>query len=181
MGVTAWGRVVTVSVPGPREGETLLRSEGGLAPLRVAGRSDWTSTTGACELTATSYSSMWELCFTGMQEAWLYSNDEGGHFRRFWWPFQTAGTDFDAVSNDVAYRYTGPVSTPRPSELELTTNGGASFTPIAHLPFASEMTFLNIRHGYLIGSTTAKASNGGLLQTFDGGHSWTEVVFESAT
>lgn len=62
MGVTAWGREVTVSVRGPGEGETLLRSDGGLAPLRVAGRSDWSSTNGACELAATSYLSIWEMC-----------------------------------------------------------------------------------------------------------------------
>jgi hypothetical protein len=179
MGVTAWGREVTVSVPGPRQGETVLRSEGGLAPLRVLGRSGWTSANGACELTATSYSSMWELCFGGMRETWLYSNDGGGHFRRFWWPFQTAGTDFDPVSKDVAFRYIGGVATPRPSELELTTNGGVSFAPI-HQLLAGEMAFLTIRHGYMIGSTTVKASNSGLIQTFDGGHTWHKVLFERA-
>ena len=86
----------------------------------------------------------------------------------------------DPVSGEIAFGYTG-IELPRPSELELTTNGGASFIPIAHLPFAGEMTFLTVRHGYMIGSTIAKASNSGLIQTFDGGHTWHKVVFESAT
>lgn len=180
LGVTAWGREVTVSVLGPGEGETLLRSEGGAAPLRVAGRSAWSGANGACILTATSYLSIWELCPGGMREVWLYSNDGGGHFRRFWWPFQTGGTAFDPVSGDVAFRYTGPVAAPQPSELELTTNGGGGFTPVAYLPHAGVMAFLTIRHGYMIGSTTAGASNRGLIQTFDGGHTWHKVVFRRA-
>ena len=105
-----------------------------------------------------------------MTEGWFYSSDGGRHFKQFWQPFQTGGTNIDPVSGDVAFRYTGGVCPSLPSELEVTTNGGASFTPVAHLPFAGEMAFLTVQHGYMIGSATAKASASGLIQTFDGGH-----------
>jgi hypothetical protein len=181
LGLTAWGREVTVQTPWlGHAGETLLRSFGGRAPLRVVSHDpEIGSVTGACDLTATSASSMWAICGTGMMEAWLYSSDGGDHFKRFWWPFGTAGVVLDPVSGRVAFRYTG-IELPRPSELELTTNGGTSFIPIAHLGVVA-MAFQNRLKGYVVGATNLRGNNPELLQTSDGGHSWHKVVFESST
>jgi hypothetical protein len=96
--------------------------------------------------------------------------------RRFWWPFGTAGVDLDPVSGNVAFRYTG-VELPRKYELELTTNGGVSFTPIDHLSIV-QIAFLNRWKGYVVGATNG-ARNEELFQTSDGGHSWGRVKFGS--
>jgi hypothetical protein len=85
----------------------------------------------------------------------------------------------DPVSGRVAFRYTG-IELPRPSELELTTNGGTSFIPIAHLGVVA-MAFQNRLKGYVVGATNLRGNNPELLQTSDGGHSWHKVVFESST
>lgn len=180
--VTAWGREVSVSVPWFTQrglGQTILRSFEGLAPLRVAGRSKWSSTLGASELIASSSSSIWEIGPTGMEQAFLYSNDAGGHFRLFW---QDAGTTLDPVSGGVAYRYTADYLLPRSlqGELALTTNGGASFIAVDHLAVL-QMAFVNRWDGYVVGATNAQGNNPDLLQTSDGGRSWHKVVPEIAT
>jgi hypothetical protein len=180
LGLTAWGREVTVQTPWlGHAGEILLRSVGGRAPLSVVSHDSVVSVTGACDLTATSASSMWAFCPTGMQEAWLYSNDGGDHFKPFWWPFGTAGVELDPVSGSIAFRYTG-ISLPRQSELEVTTNGGASFVPIYNLGVI-QMAFLNRWKGYVAGGMNGIGNNAKLLLTSDGGHSWHKVVFGSAT
>jgi hypothetical protein len=115
-----------------------------------------------------------------MEQAFLYSNDGGGHFRMFW---HAPGTTLVPVSDGVAYRCTPSYALPKSlqNELAITTNGGASFTPVDHLPFAGGWAFLSVQHGYVIEDKNYASNNTELLQTSDGGHSWSKIVFESAT
>jgi hypothetical protein len=174
IGLTAWGGLVTVQTP-----TTLLRSVGGRAPWQViAHDSDMFSVTGGCGLTASSSSSMWAICSTGMMAAWFHSSDGGSHFKQFWWPMGTAGTDLDPVSGNLAFRYTG-IELPRPGELQRTTNGGVTFLSIRHLPFtALHLEFLDAQHGYVLVSTGSVPGAGPfeVLQTSDGGHTWSRVL-----
>lgn len=166
---------------------TLLRSLGGMAPLQVVAQEpafSSSSTTGACSLVATSLSSLWAVCPMAMHVGWFHSGDAGRHFKQFWYPWGTIGADLDPVSGNLAFRYTG-VELPRPGQLQRTTNGGTTFVSIGHPPFNTETTsqvaFLNADSGYILGSPTTALGSEELLQTSDGGHSWSKVLFGHAT
>jgi len=186
IGLAAVGAYVNLLVPTQTGQQMLLRSLGGMAPFQVVAHEPafFVAVRGACDLTATSWSSLWAVCPTGMKVAWFHSSDGGRHFRQFWYPFGTAGVTLDPVSGNLAFRYTG-VELPSPGQLQRTTNGGTTFVSISHLPFNTgttpQVAFLNADSGYILRSPTTALGDGELLQTSDGGRRWSKVLFERAT
>lgn len=181
IGLAASGGQVSLLVPNEAMGETLLASTRGASPLRVVSHeSALISVQGGCDLTATSPSSLWAMCPTGMLVAWLHSGDGGLHFQRVWNPAGTLGATLDPVSGSLALRYTGLIPG-KQGELELTEDGGGTWSAVSHLPFAPgirvELAFSDAESGYALGSSSSSLAGQELLETSDGGHSWSKLQF----
>jgi hypothetical protein len=138
----------------------------------------------ACALSAMPNEVVWAECPTGMLVSWWRSADGGRHFTDIWTTSGTGGGDLDPVSGAVAYRYTG-IGPRSPRALELTTDGGARFSPLATLPFdpgsRTQLLFISTTQGYAVGSGTslsggsAENETPALLYTGDGGRHWRTV------
>lgn len=181
IGLAVSGPYVTLLVPTRAVGDTLLRSSGGESPLRVVARQPvLIAVQGACDLTATSPSSLWAMCPTGMLVGWFHSGDGGHSFMKVWVSAGTIGATLDPVSGAIAFRYTGLIPKEQ-DQLQLTRNGGLSFSTIGRLPFAPgirvELGFLNAQSGYALGSVNSSLKGQELLRTSDGGRHWTRVRF----
>jgi hypothetical protein len=136
---------------------------------------------GVALMTATT---AWVTCPTGMMVSWFRTTDGGHHFTAWWETAGTGGDAFDPLSATAAYRYTGDVGPGTPHLLERTTDGGATFRSVAHLPFSGgsqvEIAFLDEDHGYVLGWESrpgdVEAGHMAVLFTATGGRHW-QVVF----
>jgi photosystem II stability/assembly factor-like uncharacterized protein len=109
-----------------------------------------------------------------MMQSYLRSPDAGRHFQALWSASGTIGASYDALSGDIAYRYLGAQS----QLLQRTTDGGQQFVTVARLVSAgvNQLVFTNVEDGFalsLVGTNNVST----LLQTLDGGTSWTTVRF----
>jgi photosystem II stability/assembly factor-like uncharacterized protein len=121
---------------------------------------------------------VWAECPTGMMVSWFRSTDGGAHFTHWWETSGTGGNSFDPLSATVAYRYTG-IGPGAAYQLQLTTNGGASFTTLGRL-FQGEgstpdFAFSDEEHGYALSPNGPAKRGFQLLYTNDGGRQWRTV------
>lgn len=163
----------------------ILKSVDGNAPFQRLAAPALISVT-ACDLQPMSTRTTWAECPTGMLVSWFRSVDGGHHFTQWWETSGTGGSSFDPLSATVAFRYTG-IGPAAPATLQVTTNGGATFTDLHHFAFGSGMTaefaFCDIRHGYALGSYNSKRGSpprSVVLYTADGGRHWRTVLGGSA-
>lgn len=135
-----------------------------------------------CDMALMTTSTAWVSCPTGMMVSWLRTTDGGHHFTHWWETSGTGGDAFDPLSATVAYRYTGEVGPGAPRTLGLTTNGGKSFVPVAHLSLSGgsqgELAFVSEQDGYALSPAggAAGAERSALRYSSDGGREW-QVVF----
>ena len=93
----------------------------------------------------------------------------------------TIGGAFDPVTADIAFAYLGDET----QRLEQTTNGGIGFVTVSLLPFngatGSQLLFTTQQDGFALGSVSLDSHAGTetmeLLETLDGGTTWTRVRF----
>jgi hypothetical protein len=128
---------------------------------------------------------MWAECPTGMLVSYSRSATAGQEFKSVLTVSGTIGAAFDPVTADTAFAYLGDES----QKLEETTDGGIGFVAVSRLPFngatESQLLFITQQEGFALGSVVVNQHAGTeaaeLLQTFDGGTSWTRVRFERAS
>jgi hypothetical protein len=129
----------------------------------------------SCSLTATSTTSLWAQCPTGMTVAFLHSSDVGAHWSSVsQGPFGgTAGGAFDPVTSSVAYLYYGADSVRTPN-FDRLTEGGAHSIAVSTLRClnADALTFTNVERGLLL---CANGTSSAILRTSDGGVVWSRV------
>jgi len=170
-GSQLWITYVGPKTPVPQ----LAESTGGRPPrFTVFGQSRLAGVV-ACALAPMAGNVIWANCPTGMMVSELRSTDGGHGFTAVWSYAGTGGFAFDPVSADIAFRYLGIEST----AVERTTDGGQTFTGVGTLPFAqgsvTRLLFVDEADGFAVGSTSAGTA--ALLQTIDGGSSWSPVSF----
>ena len=151
----------------------LLESNDGVPPFTTMSEPRLVGVT-SCAITVTAGSVIWADCPTGMMQSYLRSPDAGRHFQALWSASGTIGASYDALSGDIAYRYLGAQS----QLLQRTTDGGQQFVTVARLVSAgvNQLVFTNVEDGFalsLVGTNNVST----LLQTLDGGTSWTTVRF----
>lgn len=133
---------------------------------------------GTCDLTATSESTLWARCPTGMMADFFYSRDGGVRWSTIPTGLysNTGGGTFDPVSNTLAYlNYGQSVATPG---LYRITGAGRHLVDVGKLPCASVESFLfsDEAHGLALCLKSAAASSAHLVQTSNGGASWHRVL-----
>jgi len=170
----------------------LLTSVGGVAPFSSRSEPSLEGI-GPCWLDATPGGALWAACPTGMMVSYLRSPDGGRHFSAYWDFAGTGGASVDPVSAQVAYRYTGigrykgdGYAAIPADEVQRTTDGGAEFSSVGHLPSnfgaGALLLFLNETDGFALGSIVQRGGDVGvevsaLLETHDAGRTWTRVSF----
>jgi len=170
-GSQLWITYVDPRTPVPQ----LAESTGGRPPRFTVFGQPRLAGVVACALAPMAGSVIWANCPTSMMVSELRSTDGGHGFTTVWSYAGTGGIAFDPVSADIAYRYLG-IESPA---VERTTDGGQTFTGVGTLPFAqgsvTRLLFVGEADGFALGSS----SNGtaALLQTIDGGSSWSPVSF----
>ncbi|MDE3064770.1 MAG: hypothetical protein KGJ36_03770 [Acidobacteriota bacterium] len=127
-----------------------------------------------CALTATSPSSLWAQCPTGMLEALWFSGDDGGSWTYLNTPRTLSGTGggfFDPVSASLAY-VAGGLSFP---SLVRFTDAARRVTRVGALscPNLLGLAFTDVDHGLAVCS---EYSTSYLEVTADGGASWRHVA-----
>jgi hypothetical protein len=158
----------------------LLESSGGVPPFTTVSEPPLAGVT-ACAITVSPGNVIWADCPTGMMQTYLRSPDAGGHFSALWSASGTIGASYEALSGDVAYRYLGTQS----QLLQRTTDGGRQFATVARLVFSegtgTQFVFTDANDGFALGdlgeNQRSQPAVPTLLQTLDGGTSWTTVSF----
>jgi hypothetical protein len=170
-GSQLWITYVDPKTPVPQ----LAESTGGHPPRFTVFGQPRLAGVVACALAPMAGGVIWANCPTGMMVSELRSTDGGHGFTAVWSYAGTGGFAFDPVSADIAFRYLG-IESPA---VERTTDGGQTFTGVGTLPFAqgsvTRLLFLDEADGFALGSTSADTA--ALLQTIDGGSSWSPVSF----
>jgi hypothetical protein len=122
-------------------------------------------------LVATSASTLWATCPTGMMVSFLRSVDAGRSWQWLRLPTTsgTGGAVLDPVAGDVALFAHGL----SPNDLFRVSGAAASVGRVSRLPFqvTQALAFVNGRDGLAIGVSTATYL-GRLFATVDGGHRW---------
>lgn len=154
----------------------LLESTGGAAPFADTPTPHLGGVT-ACGVTPMAGGAMWAECPTGLLISYLH-REIGQHFRPVLTVGGTIGAAFDPVNAETAFAYLGTDS----RKLEETTNGGVDFVTVSQPPFyaAYQLLFVNQTDGFALGTVALSqraAERPELLQTVDGGTSWTRVSF----
>jgi hypothetical protein len=131
-----------------------------------------------CALTATSSTTLWAECPTGMMVAFAHSRDAGKTWRPV--PQQqfsgTGGGQFDPVTNDVAYLAYGATQ-----PFVRITEAGLKATKIGTLTCSkvnssiNHLLFTDVDHGLAVCLPGDDSTTAQLLRTDDGGVSWTRV------
>lgn len=133
----------------------------------------------ACSITATSSTALWAQCPTGMAVSFFYSGDSGVNWNEL--PVKqfagTGGGAFDPVSSTVAYLAYGPGDSPGSKNLYRVANDGRTMKAVGKLAcnIVNGLVFTNAMHGLAAcdrGNTQATTV---LLQTSDGGATWSKV------
>lgn len=129
------------------------------------------SAVDTCAITATSATSLWARCPTGMLVSFLHSTDGGAawHSIPLGITSNTGGSWFDPVQGDLATFASGGPG----DELE-TVTGGTKVTRVHHVPLAlvSGLVFTAPETGLAAGTPSPGADKMFLSRTADGGHSW---------
>jgi len=133
----------------------------------------------ACELTSTSPTVLWAECPTGMSVSFFYSSDGGVHWTSVS-RYEFAGTGggaFDPVSSSLAYLDFGPF-TSRAMDLYSISNSGHTMTPVGNLACRSVngLVFSDAKHALAICDENYSLASTDLLQTSDGGATWSKVI-----
>jgi photosystem II stability/assembly factor-like uncharacterized protein len=123
-----------------------------------------------CSLTATSPTTVWALCPTGMLESFWYTNDAARSWTYVVTPHAVAGTGgglFDPVSPDLAYLAMGGATNP----VERITNSARTTATVGRIGCASllALTFTDEEHGLAVCNLYSVSS---LEATSDGGARW---------
>jgi hypothetical protein len=133
-----------------------------------------------CDLSATSSSTLWAQCPTGMMVSFLHSRDGGAHWtavagREF---AGTGGGSFDPVSGTLAYIGYGDVSPAGAKNLFRVTNGGRTATAEGRLKCSNlnGLIFTDVSDGLAACVQTATPDSTVLLGTSDGGATWKKVT-----
>jgi photosystem II stability/assembly factor-like uncharacterized protein len=130
----------------------------------------------ACRMTATSPTTLWADCPTGMAVSFLYSGDSGTTWNRV--PDgQFAGTGggfFDPVSNALAYLDFGPADSPGTRNLYRITDEGLDLKAVGKLPckIANGLVFIDALHGFAACDQNDTFPSTIFLQTTNGGRTW---------
>jgi photosystem II stability/assembly factor-like uncharacterized protein len=178
VGMAAFGSTIWLSE------EAVIGGEPHLAISSDGGRT-WNSTdaprlvsTNGCGLSATSLTTLWAECPTGMMEGLLYSADGGRSWRGV--PAGersgTAGGAFDPVSSSLAYVDRG--STAGTGILDRLTDGSRSVEAVGRLAASNVLAleFTDEQHGMAVvvpqPARDGLAGPDELLRTTDGGKSW---------
>jgi hypothetical protein len=169
VGLAAWGRSIwlTLGVGSSRHPVGLFSSDAG----RLVARMPVTNAV-SCGLAATSPSSAWVTCSTGMLEA--FSRYDRRHLATLpVWGYGTADTGLDALSADVAVFFTRSGK----SGIYLTTDGGRTFTRRSSFPALGargdgvQPSFFSPR------LALAVVAGRRVLRSTDGGVTWTPLSF----
>lgn len=173
MSVTASGSNVWVSYQGRRD-ETLITE----SIDRGRTFSQWAAPELACvtspTLVATSETTVWASCTTGLEVGYARSTDGGRSWEWLKLPITsgTGGAVFDPVTSDLAVFAHG-LSDNRVYRVE----GSRASVHVFHaLPFSvnQSLAFASGADGFVIGSDESAGSTS-LLRTTDGGVSWKHV------
>jgi hypothetical protein len=129
-----------------------------------------------CSLTATSTTTLWAQCPTGMMEGFWFSGNDG----RSWTYLSlrvagTAGSYFDPVSPTLAYLTRGEPT----NVLVRITNSARTVTTVGHLgcPNLLALTFVDLNHGLAVCAVNSVTS---LEVTANGGATWQHATFASS-
>jgi hypothetical protein len=158
----------------------LLESTRGTAPFVDTPEPDLGGVV-ACGVAPMPGGAIWAECPTGNLVSYRRSAEAGQGFTTILTVAGTIGAAFDPVTADIAFAYLGDDS----QILERTTSGGIGFVPVSRLPFnggsGSQLLFLNQQDGFAVGSFVMNQRAGTetmeLLQTLDGGTTWTRLGF----
>lgn len=125
-----------------------------------------------------AHDTIWVLCYGGMTETWLRSTDGGRHFERIWTVFQTGGSVFVPVNNEIAYRSDLMTQIP----IQRTTDGGRTWTAFGHSSEARiPQILLDDEDGFSVVPLTwnprAVPETTSLMQTLNGGATWRTLTF----
>jgi hypothetical protein len=155
----------------------LFETGAGQAPLAAVTAEPQLGAGNGCVSYPMAHDTMWVLCFGGMTQTWLRSTDGGRHFERIWTVFQTGGSAFLPVSNEIAYRSDLMTQIP----IQRTTNGGKTWTDFGRLPEARiPQILLDDEDGFSVVTLTwnksAVPETTSLIQTLNGGATWTTLT-----
>jgi hypothetical protein len=133
----------------------------------------------ACSITAMSLTALWAKCPTGMQVSFFYSGDSGVNWnilsvKQF---SGTGGGAFDPVSSTVAYLAYGLSESPGSKNLYRVTNDGRTMTAVGKLScnIVNGLVFTNAMNGVAACDRNNTQATTYLLQTSDGGATWSKV------
>lgn len=129
---------------------------------------------GTCDLTATSASTIWAKCPTGMLANFQLSTDAGLRWRVIPTPeyANTGGGSFDPVSSSLAYFDRGPGT--KNTKIYRIVNSGRRLVLVGTVGCHQSLSyvFTSKSHGLALCLTGPSLSNGKLLSTTNGGASW---------
>jgi hypothetical protein len=132
---------------------------------------------GTCDLTATSSSTIWAKCPTGMLANFQLSTDGGVRWRVIPTPeyANTGGGNFDPVSSSLAYFDQGPGR--KNTKIYRIVNGGRklTFAGTVNCHESLSYVFTSKAHGLALCLTGPSLSNGQLFSTSSGGASWSAL------
>jgi len=129
---------------------------------------------GTCDLTATSTSTLWAKCPTGMLANFQISTDGGARWRVI--PTgeysNTGGGNFDPVSSSLAYFDQGPGHKITKIYRVINTGRKLVFAGTINCHQSLSYVFTSRAHGLALCLTGPSLSSGHLLSTTNGGASW---------
>jgi photosystem II stability/assembly factor-like uncharacterized protein len=132
---------------------------------------------GTCDLTATSTSTIWAKCPTGMLANFQLSTDGGTQWNVIPTPeyANTGGGNFDPVSNALAYFDQGPGQ--KNTKIYRIVDAGRKLVLAGTVSCRQSLSyvFTSKSNGLALCLSGPTLSNGQLLSTSDGGVSWTAL------
>jgi hypothetical protein len=134
----------------------------------------------ACFMTATSNFGLWAECPTGMASSFRYSGDGGRTWNAI--PVKqfsnTGGGYFDPVSNSLAYLAVGLADADGPRNFYRITNQGRAVTAVGKLPCSqvNGLVFIDATHGFAACDKHSTFASTVLLQTSNGGATWSSAA-----
>lgn len=133
----------------------------------------------ACYMTATSDTSLWARCPTGMESSFFYSRTSGITWNTIPIHFNnTAGGYFAPVSSSLAFLVLGRQGSVNAKNVIRISNQGRSLTPVGNLPcnIVNGLVFTDASHGLAACDERNSFASTILLKTSDGGASWSSAT-----